>query len=532
MNKPTRIKMILPILLLLIALLAFLPVSASAATTGTITASVNHLDEGTTLQLSTNMTGTVTWTSSNSSIASVTSTGYVSGKQAGQVTITASCSGYTSASIVLYVTVPDGLYYIKNASSGFCMQTTTDTTYIYAQITDNTNRIPQLWKITHISNGNYVIRPIRDLTVALTVNSLGYLSVADAAIADASVSPSMYWKIIKETTGYAIKQNGFDSKTAMPVIESATGVQVKVGSLSSSSTCHWNLEKTQGVFFRDITTMQTVTSTTAAKVIKYDEPVWYYDLGLRYEYYGSPSNYYWNTSSSNIASISGGKVTGNAPGTAVITLNATINGTYYYASFKCNVTPTTAILLAINDEDGNARHTYFDTSSDNLETVVNSKSTTVTTSRFDTCTVDHMVSYLASYDYFIIHTHGNQTGFKIGSSTNLTMSNINEENFSNLDFVLLLTCSTASGYDANHITSGTPVNITEQLVVCGAETAVGFSDITYVSDCNRFANEITRRLFVNGYSVDEAINNNSYFLYIQNMSDICVIAGNENNTYR
>lgn len=85
---PTRFRHILLILLLLMLMVA-LPLSASAATPGTITASADHVDEGNYISLSTNMTGTVTWTSSNSSLATVSSNGLVYGKQAGQVTITA-----------------------------------------------------------------------------------------------------------------------------------------------------------------------------------------------------------------------------------------------------------------------------------------------------------------------------------------------------------------------------------------------------------------------------------------------------------
>ena len=98
----TRIRHILLIPLLLILATA-LPLSVSAAGTGTITAPADHIEEGGILQLSTNMSGTVTWTSSNTGLATVSSTGRVSGIQAGQVIITARCSGYADATITLWV---------------------------------------------------------------------------------------------------------------------------------------------------------------------------------------------------------------------------------------------------------------------------------------------------------------------------------------------------------------------------------------------------------------------------------------------
>lgn len=164
------------LLLLLLLLLAALAMTASAAGTGTISASRTHLEEGGMLQLSTNMSGTVTWTSGSSATATVSSTGLVTGITVGQVTITASYPGYTDASITLWVTVPEGVYYLKNASSGLCMETVVDTAYVYTQNTNSTARVSQLWKITYVSNGNYIIRPLRDTSLAMTVGDTDLLT--------------------------------------------------------------------------------------------------------------------------------------------------------------------------------------------------------------------------------------------------------------------------------------------------------------------------------------------------------------------
>ena len=61
----------------------------------TYTGSELSVDEGSTLQLTTGMTGTVTWTSSDTSRATVSSSGLVTGVKAGEVTITAACGGIT-----------------------------------------------------------------------------------------------------------------------------------------------------------------------------------------------------------------------------------------------------------------------------------------------------------------------------------------------------------------------------------------------------------------------------------------------------
>lgn len=335
--RRTRLYTFLTSIIILILLLAVLPISASAASKGLITAPANHVDEGATLQLSTNMSGVVTWTSSNTSVATISSSGRVTGKLAGQVTITATCSGYTTANYTVYVTVPDGLYYFKNASSGLCMQTTADTTYVYTQDSTSDGRIPQLWKVTHISNGNYVIRPIRDLSVALTVNASGFLAVADAPANDSSVPASMYWRIIKNGFGYAIKLNGYDSQTAMPTTNGVPGVPVHPSNWTSSLTCHWDLVNTAGVFIRDSSTLEVVTTQTARSVDRFSNAT-LSSLGLTYDFAGNISGLTWSSNNYNVASIDpSGTITSKEIGTATITATITVNGVSYSSSYKLYV---------------------------------------------------------------------------------------------------------------------------------------------------------------------------------------------------
>lgn len=103
---------------------------------------------------------------------------------------------------------------------------------------------------------------------------------------------------------------------------------------------------------------------------------------------------------------------------------------------------------------------------------------------------------------------------------------------SNLSFALLMTCNTGVNYNPTHITHCTPVNIIEQMVICGAETVVGFNDETWVSDCNKFGPDITFKLISGGLSVVDAIDRISYTSYRKDMSSIAVVAGNGNNTLR
>lgn len=111
------------------------------------------LEEGKTLQLNTGITGAVTWSTSDTSRASVSSTGLVTGIRAGEVTITATFGSNETTSFPVYVTVPSGVYYIKNASSGLCLQGTVGQIHINSQKASQDTRIDQLWKITYWQNG-------------------------------------------------------------------------------------------------------------------------------------------------------------------------------------------------------------------------------------------------------------------------------------------------------------------------------------------------------------------------------------------
>lgn len=76
------------------------------------------------------------------------------------------------------------------------------------------------------------------------------------------------------------------------------------------------------------------------------------------------------------------------------------------------------------------------------------------------------------------------------------------------------------------------INIVEKMVICGAETVVGFSDNTTVHDCNLFAPAITSKLVDECLSVEDAIYDIDFSAYNKDMSEICVIAGNKNNKLR
>ena len=79
---------------------------------GSLNCDVTDVDEGDSKTLSIlGITGTATWTSSDTSIATVSSGGVVTGVKTGTVTITAAVPNYDPLTCTVYVTVPDGVYY-------------------------------------------------------------------------------------------------------------------------------------------------------------------------------------------------------------------------------------------------------------------------------------------------------------------------------------------------------------------------------------------------------------------------------------
>lgn len=86
-----------------------------------------------------------------------------------------------------------------------------------------------------------------------------------------------------------------------------------------------------------------------------------------------------------------------------------------------------------------------------------------------------------------------------------------------------LTCEPGKDFDESHITAGTPVNIVEKMVCQGAES--GFKEITYVSDCNKLAEDLMGQTLAEGWGL--AFYQIEYEDYNKNMDDIKGIGGNE-----
>lgn len=182
-------------------------------------------------------------------------------------------------------------------------------------------------------------------------------------------------------------------------------------------------------------------------------------------------------------------------------------------------------LLAYN-ENSVARNEYFTEVSSSINLRLTGD---VYTDFYSNYLKSDMKRLLCDSDIFIVHTHGTQSGFMVSPNTFLSMSDMEEVVLDDLSFALLLTCKTGRDFSQNHITNNNPVNIVEQMVCSGAETVIGFTENTYVSDCNLFADDFMERTMGLGETVTQARDNIDYGdEYVQDMREICVIGGNTN----
>lgn len=300
---------------------------------------VKDINEGSSFALTADTGGVaaeITWTSSNTGVATVSSSGVVTGVNAGKAVITASSDVFTEpVSCTVYVTVPDGVYYIKNASSGLCLQGAVSSVGIYEQKTGSENRLNQLWKIHYLGSGYYVIRPMMDFAAALTTNNQGYAAVAAAAVEDDEIATGSRWTIIHNSFGYAFKRSESDTTVLTPVVSGCPGSAVYLGTWDASLTRHWELESAKGIFLRDTTTLKLLTSTST-RYILLGESATLSELGIRHECAGSITNLTWSFGGTSVATgqTNTGKVTGNRCGVTTVTATVAINGTTYSQSYK------------------------------------------------------------------------------------------------------------------------------------------------------------------------------------------------------
>ena len=206
---------------------------------------------------------------------------------------------------------------------------------------------------------------------------------------------------------------------------------------------------------------------------------------------------------------------------------------WYYEDEWYAIHSDEVTLLALLDENGGSRGSYINTVEYIFQQETHNTWSNIRTQYVNSWTKDAMLYQLQSSNIFFIHTHGQQTGIIIGSDGSLlTMDDLNNVDLSNLKLAVLLTCETAKGYSDLHIANNIPVNIVEKMVLCGAETVIGFDEKTMTSDCNEFAVDLAEWLIYGDLNVNEAIGEAKKKGYTYQLHTMIVVSGNRYNRIR
>ena len=296
-------------------------------------------------------TGEITWISSNPSVATVGADGMVTAIKVGGTTITASGDGNELIKFNVYVKIQDGVYYIKNTSGsylGTSGQSANGTkTYLYTKATSGRALLNQLWRLDYLGQGNYSIRPLYNMSMALCSAGGAPGSVVITSVGTGAVPGAGRWSIYSSDAGFELYCAGTSYMT-MCGEQSYPGsaVVTKNGSTNPSSR-YWSLETAPDVS-PQLLLMDVQTGTSVAGTKKYIDPgqtVTLEDLGITAAFvylYSTNQDVVLLAPNSTAVSTDSidDTITGLAPGAeATITVRHILNGTNYDSTIIICVNP-------------------------------------------------------------------------------------------------------------------------------------------------------------------------------------------------
>ena len=296
----------------------------------------------------------VTWSSQNTNIATVSSSGMVIAQHPGITKVSASVTDSSgkvhTAYCTVYANLSDGVYYLQNASSKYYMDAKnsgiTNRTNVYQQskFAPTENNLKQLWRIHYIADGYYTIRPMHKLNMALSNTSgnadLWRIGTTETASGTPSASR---WTIEYTPQGYVIK-NGGSNSTVLKIAETKVGGNIDVGTYVSSETGNrWNLERQAsppaGILLYDAQNRLT----SATRYVAPDETRTLQSLGLETSVYSESTidqSLTWSSSNTSVIRVERGTgtITGLTAGTATLTGTKTIKKDTYTIQITVKVT--------------------------------------------------------------------------------------------------------------------------------------------------------------------------------------------------
>lgn len=267
----------------------------------------------------------VTWSTSDSTIATVSTSGVVTAKKAGIVTIKAQIdngNGITSsASCTVYVYLPNGVYYFNNVSNNYRIEFVDSSSYnenepLTAWESDGTapSERFRLFKTTYLGSGLYSIRSMLDNQMGWTRSGTKLVSTT-IGTSDSSVPATAKWYIKYNGKGYYIYSQYGTSRTLTCPADIEDDWDILLSSYSSTNLMQcWNIRKIsssyRGIDIRAKTSSMSIGETYNFTATTYSTYEGEYSLPLR-----------WKTDNSRIASVGNttGVVTARNSGKIAIT---------------------------------------------------------------------------------------------------------------------------------------------------------------------------------------------------------------------
>lgn len=297
------------------------------------------------------------WSSSDMAVATIRKTGEytceVTGVNPGTATITATLGDGSTARCTIYVTIADGIYRISN--NNFCLGIDSisggSPTKLFTPNNGEIAKLRQLWKIEHIAQGTYTIRPVYKLDMGLCYGGTN-VRITQTSVTTASpnalteLSSTHLWRITKSGSGYYI-QNAFTTSSNNCLTPASgtvsSGHAVITGALQTDNPAFvWSLTRDTSVS-EQILLIDNQTCLPAVDNLRfavYGEPLSVTDLGFTFTSISPLSNdqnYSLESTPSGIVSINNetNTITGISSGTVTITIRK--HGISDTASFTINV---------------------------------------------------------------------------------------------------------------------------------------------------------------------------------------------------
>ena len=294
--------------------------------------------------------GSVTWASGNTAVATITSAGYLTGVKAGTTTVTASVNGTVIEKYNVYVIISEGVYYIGDGDGLYLgtsgsPATGTDT-FLQPRATSSRGQLNQLWRVDHLRNGYYSVRPLYKLDMGLTSENgnTGMVEITTIGTTDSwsNVSAASRWTIEFNSNGYVFCCAGTSYMTMYRRNPEAGGSIWTAPSATAASESKWILEGVSSVT-NQLLLMDASSGTSiegGTFYISRGETVTLEELRITASFvcgYNLNQSMSWYSANPANVSIdsSTGTMTANIPdGNSTIYVKHIHNGVVYTKSFK------------------------------------------------------------------------------------------------------------------------------------------------------------------------------------------------------